>query len=151
MRTMTAPVPTPAPAPAARPLSRAQALAVRSQALHALDQSVRTVLERRLPVSQFGPMAAFGLTVYDALYPALGGHWTVAYRRPMGFFHTVLTLTIALEFDRAHRPARFRVTGATEVTSADATLESLDAALEHVLTAGLLQTTAPSFVPGFTF
>lgn len=149
MATITATAPAPAaPAPA---LTRAQALAARAQTLHALDQAVRTVVERRMPVSTFGPMAAFGLTVYDALYPALGGHWTVAYRRPMGFFHTVQTLTIALEFDRAQRPARFRVAGASEVKSADASLEALDSALEQALAAGLLRTTAPSFMPGFSF
>lgn len=148
MATITATAPTTAtPAPT---LTRGQALALRAEALNALDRAVRTVIERRMPVTAYGPMAAFGLTVYDALYPAMGGHWTIAYRRPAGFFHTVLTLTIALEFDRRQRPARFRVTGATEVKSADATLEALDAALEQVLSAGLLRTTAPSFVPGLS-
>jgi len=130
-------------------LDRQQALALRREALLTLDRAVRTLIERRLPVARYGTPVALDHTVYDQLYPALGGHWTIAYRRPLGLMHTISSLTIALEFDREQRPVAFRVAGAIAVKSRDASLESLDAALGTVLSAGLLTTSAPSFMPGF--
>ena len=140
--------------PAAVETSR---IAARREALRALDAVVRPLLRRRLvdggglPSSLLPPV--IGLTVYDAVYPATpaaGGHWTVAVRRPLFLLHQVDTFTVTLEFDASDRPARYRLSGATEVASEDATVEALDRALDRVLASGPQRTWAPSFVPGFS-
>jgi hypothetical protein len=131
-----------------------QTLATRREALVALDRAVRTLLQRRIVSRAFSLLPPIvDLTVYDEVYagmPAVGGHWTVAVRRPMLLMHSVATFTVTLEFDGRQRPLRFRVSGASEVASEDATLESLDRALVEAQQSGPAVTWAPSFVPGFS-
>lgn len=151
---MTALLTTPVPAAPAAPASGR--LAARREALTALDAIVRPLLRRRLVDSGLlsSPLPpVIDLTIYDAVYPAtpaVGGHWTVAVRRPLFLLHQVDTFTVTLEFDASDRPARYRLSGATEVASEDATVEALDRALDRVLASGPQRTWAPSFVPGFS-
>ncbi|MBI2760332.1 MAG: hypothetical protein HYX51_02760 [Chloroflexi bacterium] len=132
----------------------APTLATRREALVALDRAVRTLLQRRIVSRAFSLLPPLlDLTVYDEIYPgmpAAGGHWTVAVRRPMLLMHSVATYTVSLEFDARQRPLRFRVSGASDVASENATLESLDQALVEAQQSGPAVTWAPSFVPGFS-
>ena len=151
---MTTTAAAPVLAPPALPT--ADTLAFRREALTALDSIVRPLLRRRLLT---GPaMASFlppvvDLTVYDAVYratAAVGGHWTVAVRRPLLLAHQVASFTVTLEFDDEQRPSRYLVRGASEVVSDDATVEALDRALSRAAAAGPQTTWAPSFVPGIS-
>jgi hypothetical protein len=125
-------------------------LAVRREALTALDSFVRPMLlsRLRLPFSITEPTV--DLSIYDEIYgrSATGGHWTMN-TRWMGFVgHTIAGYTVSLEFDGADRPTRFVVAGAREVVTDDATPESLSRGLDAVRFAGPLLTWAPNFPPG---
>ena len=136
--------------------AQADALAVRHEVLTALDGVVRPLLRRRLlssPAMMSFLPPVVDLTVYDAVYratPAAGGHWTVAVRRPLIFAHQLASFTVTLAFDGEQRPAHYRVHGASEVVSDDATVEALDRALTRAATVGPQITWAPSFVPGIS-
>lgn len=138
----------------ALPLSPAQIAASRRRAMQRLDPAVQQVVRRHLAtglISAASPMVE--MTAYDAVYlaaPAVGGHWTVAGRRRSFFGVQVESYTITLEFDEKQHPARFRVCGASEVLSTDATPEALDAVLTAARTRGPQAAWAPAFVPGIS-
>jgi hypothetical protein len=152
---MTAPATLERPATiVALPLSPAQIAASRRRTMQALDPAVQDVVRRHLAtglISAASPMVE--MTAYDAVYlaaPAVGGHWTVAGRRRSFFGVQVQSYTITLEFDEQQHPSRFRVCGATEALSTDASPEALDAALTTVRTRGSQAGWAPAFVPGIS-
>jgi hypothetical protein len=127
-------------------------LAVRHEALTALDSFVRPlVMEKlRLPFSLVAP--TIELSLYDAVYnrSSAGGHWTAS-TRWMGFVgHTIAGYTIALHFDAADRPSHFTIDGAVEVVTDDATPESLGRGLDRARLAGPRITWAPSLPPGIS-
>jgi hypothetical protein len=132
----------------------AELVALRREAMRALDESVRTIVRRRLaagPASWYQPLVE--MTVYDAVYastPAVGGHWTVAGRRASFFGFEVESYTIVLLFDEQQRPLRYRVCGATEVLSDDATPEALAGAFAQARRAGPQRGWAPAFMPGMS-
>jgi len=138
------------PARAGRPKTKTRAsgvLARRRAALHTLDPMVRRLLGRR--VAQQVP-APPSLTVYDSVYPAtpqVGGHWTVATVRLGWWTHTVRSYAVSLLFDAAHRPRRFRISGAREVMTRDASEAALAEGLTEAAAAGPQETTTPLF-PG---
>lgn len=144
--------------PISAPARSAGKVALRREALRALDESVRTLMHRRLLEGGMGRTAAFAspvmeLTIYDYVYaatPVVGGHWNLAVRRPQILRHQIDSYTVTLEFDEQQRPARFQVTGAKDVVSDDATLEALDRALVRAAAAGPQRTSAPSFMPGIS-
>lgn len=132
------------------------AVSLRRAALLTLDAGVRELLQRRLldgdPAMRSPYAPVVELTVYDTVYagtPA-GGHWTVAVRRPLLFGHQVAGYTVTLEIDGQDRPARFQVSGASEVVSDDASLPALERALARARITGPLVTWAPSFMPGIS-
>jgi hypothetical protein len=127
------------------------AVAARAAALRALDPVVRDLVARHLCRGSGRPLLE--LTVYDVVYPAtpaVGGHWTVATYRPLLLGHQVASYALTLEFDAAQRPARFRVCGAEETVSEDATPAALAWALAHAARGGPLRTWAPGFPPGIS-
>jgi len=137
------------------PEARLAALTSRRTALHAVDAEVRALLHRCLvesaAPSPLPPMV--DLTVYDALYaayPSVGGHWTVAMRRPSFGGLRIATYTVMAEFDGAHTLSGFRVVGATETASDNASLAVLERALLTVWKAGPQMTWAPAFMPGIS-
>lgn len=139
---------------AATPPPVSDPITLRRTALESLDATVQPLLRARLldsrPRSPLPPVLT--LTVYDTVYrstPA-GGHWTVATRAPLLVGHQIASYTVTLEFDAAHKPARFQVSGAREVVSDDASLEALDRALTRAAAAGPVVTWAPNFMPGIS-
>lgn len=131
------------------------AVSTRREALTAMDATVRPLLERRLvPVLGFSlTLPSVDLTVYDVVYPAVamaGGHWMVTARQPWLLSQRFATFTVVLEFDEQQRPARFRISGATDVTSDDATPEALDRALARAAAAGPKVSWTPMVMPGFS-
>ena len=152
---MTTPATLERPAVVAAPvLSPAEIAASRQRTMQALDGEVQTVLRRHLATGLITAMPRMiEMTPYDAVYlaaPAVGGHWTVAGRRRSFFGVQVESYTITLEFDEEQRPARFRVCGAAEVLSTDATPEALDAALTAARRTGAQTGWAPAFAPGIS-
>lgn len=137
-------------AKAARPSAAALRAVIRKRAavLRSLDPMVKRVLRRR--VAHQVPAAPV-LTVYDAVYPAApqeGGHWTAAGLRLGWFSHTVRSYAVAVIFDRANRPRRFRISGAHELVTQDTSEAALAAGLAEAMESGPQETAAPSFPGG---
>lgn len=143
--------------PAASPaltLPPAEVVAMRQRAMQALDDDVQAVLQRQLATGLITAVPRIvELTIYDAVYraaPAVGGHWTVAGHRRSFVGMRVESYTITLEFDAAQRPARFRVCGAAETVSTDATPAALDAALTVARRTGPQTGWTPTHLPGIS-
>lgn len=132
----------------------AQVVDARREAMHALDELVRTIVDRRLLGSPAGAYRRpLERTAYDAVYastPSAGGHWTAALRRPTFFGNAIESYTIVLHFAAEQRPAWFCVCGAREVESEDATPEALDRALAEAVRHGPERGWAPAFMPGLS-
>jgi hypothetical protein len=152
---MTAPATLERPAAVAAPaLTPAEIVASRQRIMQALDGPVQALLRRQLATGLISAVPRMvELTAYDAVYlaaPAVGGHWTVAGRRRSFFGVQVESYTITLEFDEEQRPVRFRVCGASEVLSTNATTEALDTALTAARRSGPQTGWAPAVVPGIS-
>jgi hypothetical protein len=125
-----------------------QRVAVRREALLAMDSFVSPLMaeELRLPMA-FG-QPAVELTIYEQVYrrSSAGGHWTLSSRWMDPIGHTIAGYTVALHFDGLDQPARFVIEGARRVETADASREALVRALADVARSGPLMTWAPNFV-----
>ena len=127
-------------------------MATRRQALVALDAWVRPLLMERLPASRtFGPPIV-ALTIYDVVSQRTnaGGHWSVVRGRFGLLSHTISSYAIAVHFDADERPAYFRISGARDLWTDDATPQSLDVALDRAIRWGPLTTWAPNLPPGIS-
>jgi hypothetical protein len=152
---MTAPATIERPATiVALPLSPAQIAASRRRTMEGLDSAVRDVVRGHLATGLITAIPQMvEMTPYDAVYlaaPAVGGHWTIAGRRRTFFGVQVESYTITLEFDEHQHPSRFRVCGAAEVLSTDATPEALDGAIIAARRSGAQTGWAPAFAPGIS-
>jgi hypothetical protein len=145
---------TPA-APACPSRSTAEIVAERGAAMQAMDGAIRTLLRRYLTTAALPTMLppVLELTAYDTVYaatPAAGGHWTAATRRSLMFGLQVESITATLEFDEEQRPSRFRVSGAVDLLTNDASPEALERALAQTRRSGLRVGWAPAVVPGLS-
>jgi hypothetical protein len=138
----------------ALPLSPAQIAASRRRTMEALDSMVQDVVRGHLATGLITAVPRIvEMTAYDAVYlaaPSVGGHWTVAGRRRTFFGVQVESYTITLEFDEKQQPARFRVCGASEAVSTDASPEALNAAITTARRTGPQTGWAPAFAPGIS-
>jgi hypothetical protein len=119
----------------------------RQAVLRALDPMVRRLLRRRVGAQV---PAEPVLTVYEAVYPALpaeGGHWTLAAAGWSWFGTRVRSYAVALRFDRRNRPQGFRIRGAREVVTPDASEAALAAGLAEAAAAGPEETATPTVFP----
>lgn len=127
-------------------------IAVRHEALTALDSFVRPLLTEKLslPFSLVAP--SVDLSIYDELYArtTAGGHWTLATRWTGFVGHTIAGYTVTLHFDAADRPSHFTIEGAIEATTDDATPEALAHGLDRVRLGGPRITWAPNLPPGIS-
>jgi hypothetical protein len=139
------------PAATLTPLTRPQTdrLALRREALTALDGIVRPLITERLRLPLTAGRPLVELSIYDEIYrrSRAGGHWTVAGRVPGLVGHTVVSYTVTLYFDAQDRPEFYLVSGARDIETEDATPEALDRALAEATATGPLTTWAPNFPP----
>ena len=124
-------------------------VALRREALRAIDSFVRPLLAEKLRLPLTFARPTVDLTIYDEVFPRTnaGGHWSVSSRWIGLLTHTIAGYTVALHFDAEDRASHFVLSGATTVVTPDATPESLARGLDAVARGGPLITWAPNFPP----
>jgi hypothetical protein len=124
-------------------------VAVRCEALVALDSFVRPLLTEKVQLPMLFGRPTVELTIYDEVYrrTRAGGHWTVNSRLIGWLTHTIAGYTVELHFDDEDRPSHFVISGAQKVVTDDASPEALGRGLEAAVRGGPLITWAPNFPP----
>ena len=127
-------------------------VALRHEALTALDSFVRPLAAEKLRLPFTFARPSVELTIYEEAYrrTRAGGHWTLSSRWIGLLTHTIAGYTIALHFDEEERASHFVISGAQTVVTRDATPEALATGLEAAARGGPLITWAPNLPPGIS-
>jgi hypothetical protein len=127
-------------------------VALRREALTALDSFVRPLVAEKLSLPFTFARPSIDLTIYDEVYrrTRAGGHWTVSSRWIGPLTHTIAGYTVALHFDDEDRVSHFVISGAQTVVTRAATPEALADGLVAAARGGPLITWAPNFPPGIS-